>query len=236
MPIFGYDTIGGTSQAIGTYNYATLFTCPDNGVLSSISVALTPQATTDKVKVAIYDSSKNLLSSGELNPVASTDKKYYVVPVTPINLTRNTTYYLAAGCADLNGATNGNIAGWRDGVDETWIYSAMGTDVSYANLWENPWTNDGGGTGRKFSFYATYDTSTSTTSTSTTSTSSSTTSTSSSTTSTSSSTTSTSSSTTTTTSTSTSTTAPYLKFSVSKVELPIEQNDEVLQLNAELVK
>lgn len=251
MPIFGYDTIGSTSQAIGNFNYATLFTCPDNGTVTSISVAVSPSATTNKLKVAIYDSSKNLISSGELNPIGSTTKQFYTVNVTQVSLTKNADYYLAAACADLNGNTDGTILTWRDGVAETWIYSAMGTDVPYASLWEDPWTNDGGGTGRKFSFYATYETTTSSststststsssttsTSSSTTSTSSSTTSTSSSTTSTSSSTTSTSSSTSTTTTTSTSTTVPYLKFTVKNHdEFPINTKSEVLQLDVKLVK
>lgn len=232
MAIFGYDTIGSISaQDNGIYNYATLFTCPDNCTITQISVALTPNAITDKLKVAIFDTSKNLITSGELNPLGSTDKKFYNVTVVPANLTKNTQYYLASAASDLNGATTGSIWIARDGVDETWIYSNMATDTAYALLWENTWTNDGGGTGRKFSIYATYETSTSTTSTS-----SSTTSTSSSTTSTSSSTTSTSSSTTSTSTTTTSTSVPYLKFSVSKVELPLEQNDEVLQLNVKLVK
>lgn len=78
--------------------------------------------------------------------------------------------------------------------------------------------------------------STTSTSSSTTSTSSSTTSTSSSTTSTSSSTTSSTSTSTSTTSTTTSTTVPYLKFFVEDMELPIQQESEVLQFNVELVK
>jgi len=211
MPIFGYDTIGATSQAGGYYNYGCLFNCSENGTLQSISIALSPQATTDKLKVAIYDSSFNLLSSGELNPVGSMTKQFYTVSVTPISLVAGSDYYLAAGAADLNGDVQGTILIWRD-AGNTWVVSNMTTDTNYAGLWENPWTpNANGGADRKFSYYATYETSTSS---STTSTSSSTTSTSSSTTSTSSSTTSTSSSTTNTTSTSTSTTVPYLKFIV----------------------
>jgi len=243
-PFFGSDTIGTSYSSVGMWNYGALFTCSNNGTLTHISVNIDPSATTDKIKVAIYDSSKNLLSSGELNPVGSSIKQFFKIPVTNILLTKGTDYYLAVAATDVNDSTSATTQLWYvDGTGDR-IWSAYATDTVYANLWEDPWTNEGSGTGRVYSVYGSYETttststtstsssstSTSTTSTSTTSTSSSTTSTSSSTTSTSSSTISTSSSTSSTTSTSTSTTVPYLKFSVNKEEMVISENSEVLQL------
>lgn len=156
MEVFGYSTIAQSPKSGGHFNYGNLFTCPRDGTIGSMKILVTPTATTNKLKVAIYDSNKTLLSSGELNPLGSTTKQFYTIPIDPIVVSEGTQYYLSAGAANLNGAVDDQIYFYHDDTEGSWIYSSMAGDTSYANLWENPWTNEGSGTNRKMSFEAIY--------------------------------------------------------------------------------
>lgn len=66
-PVFGYQTIGSSSENIHNRITGSVFTCPSNGLAQSITVylAYNPDATTAKAKCALYKHSDlSLLTNG----------------------------------------------------------------------------------------------------------------------------------------------------------------------------
>lgn len=145
MATFGKTDKGGTEQGNGQiWSFACKFTCPVACQAQSISI-WTKNAGQD-LKVAIYDSAKNLIGSGEVLAGTVADN-FTTVSLSPAVILANADYYLLCRAEDLTGQNYY--------YDEGAVAQSCYKAEDYADVPSDPYAGDGD-LDREYSFYCTY--------------------------------------------------------------------------------